>query len=182
MKVAIYIRVSTNEQTTENQKIRLIEYAERQGWSYVIFDETMSSRKARPVKQHLLNLLRKKEFTTLLIYKLDRWARSSQELIIDFNELYKRGINIVSVSDNIDLSTATGKLQFHILAAFASFERDLIRERTLEGLHRARLQGKRLGRPPGRKDSRPRKKSGYYVRYMKMNDQEVPIQPSYSSF
>ncbi len=172
-KAIIYCRVSTQEQTTENQKIRLVKYAEDQGWEYQLFEEQMSSRKTRPIKQHVLDMLRKKEFTTLLIYKLDRWARSSQELIMDFNELYNKGINIVSVSDNIDLGTATGRLQFHILSAFASFERDLIRERTLEGLHRARMQGKILGRPKGRKDKHPRKKGGYYLRYMASNHPNI---------
>ncbi|MBI5065060.1 recombinase family protein [Candidatus Woesearchaeota archaeon] len=167
MKVAIYCRVSTDEQTTENQKIRLVEYAHRQGWQYEIFEETMSSRKTRPVKQHVLQLLRNREVDGLLIFKLDRWARSTQELIMDFDELYRKNINIISISDNIDLSTATGRLQFEILACFASFERSLIRERTMEGLHRAKLQGKKLGRPSGSKDSHPRRKSGYYWRYLK---------------
>jgi putative DNA-invertase from lambdoid prophage Rac len=88
--------------------------------------------------------------------------------------LYNKQINIISLSDNIDLSTATGRLQFQILAAFASFERDLIRERTIEGLNRARMQGKKLGRPKGRKDSRPRKKSGYYLRHV--NGKQTPLQ------
>lgn len=166
MKAAIYCRVSTEEQTTENQRLRLTEYAERQGGVYSVFEETESSRKTRPIKAHVLNQLRVKEFDTLLIYKLDRWARSSQELILELTELFNRGINIISLSDNIDLSTATGKLQFQILSAFAEFERNLIRERTLEGLHRARKQGKTLGRPKGSTDRKRRRKGGYYARYM----------------
>lgn len=166
MKAAIYCRVSTEEQTTENQKIRLVEHAERNGWQYEVFEETESSRKTRPIKAALLSKLRTKEFDILLIYKLDRWARSSQELILEFNELYSKGIKIISVSDNIDLGTATGKLQFQILSAFAEFERNLIRERTLEGLRRAKIQGKHLGRPKGSKDTKRRRKGGYFMRYM----------------
>ena len=108
--------------------------------------------------------LRLREFDCLLIWKLDRWARSSQELTIEIEELYNKGIIFISLSDNIDLSTATGKLQFQILSAFAEFERNLIRERTLEGLNRARKEGKRLGRPKGSKDKKVRKKGGYYMR------------------
>jgi DNA invertase Pin-like site-specific DNA recombinase len=167
MKVCIYARVSTEDQTTENQTIRLQEYARNQKWEFDTYEETMSSRKTRPMKAVVMQKLRDKEYDTLLIFKLDRWTRSSQELLLEFDELYNKGINIISVSDNIDLSTATGKLQFQILSAFAEFERNLIRERTMEGLHRARKQGKNLGRPKGSKDSKVRKKSGYHLRWSK---------------
>ena len=161
MKVAIYCRVSTDEQTTENQKLRLTEYAKRMGWDFEIFEEVMSTRKTRPVKYNLLQLLRKKKFAGLLIYKLDRWARSSRELIMELNELHEKGIQIISVSDNIDLDSSMGQLQFQILSAFAEFERNLIRERTIEGLKRTK---KRLGRPRGSKDKKRRRKSGYLLR------------------
>ena len=165
MKIAIYCRVSTEEQTTENQKIRLTEYAKRNKWDYEIIEEVMSSRKTRPKKAELLQRLRLKEFDGVLIYKLDRWARSSYELLNEIQELHNKNICFISLSDNIDLSTATGKLQFTILSAFAEFERNLIRERTLEGLNRAKAQGKTLGRPKGKKDTKQRKKGGYYMRY-----------------
>lgn len=167
MRVAIYCRVSTEEQTTDNQEIRLVEYAKRMNYDYQVFKEVMSSRKTRPIKSKVLQKLRNREFDAVLIYKLDRWARSSQELSLEIEELYNKGIMFISQSDNIDLSTATGKLQFQILSAFAEFERNLIRERTLEGLHRAKAQGKQLGRPKGSKDKKVRKKSGYYLRHTK---------------
>lgn len=164
-RVAIYARVSTGEQTTQNQIIRLKEFADRQGFAYEIFEEVESSRKTRPIKADLLKRLRSREFDGVIIWKLDRWARSSQELSLEIEELFNKGIVFISLSDNIDLSTATGKLQFQILSAFAEFERNLIRERTLEGLNRARSQGKQLGRPKGSKDKKDRKKSGYYLRH-----------------
>ena len=163
-KVALYVRVSTSEQTVENQKIRLVEYAERFGYSYDIYEETESSRKTRPVKQSLLAKLRQDCYTSVIIYKLDRWARSSTELILDTKELIDKGIGFISISDNLDFTTAAGKLQFQILSAFAEFERELIRERTIEGLHRAKLQGKQSGRPKGSKDTKQRRKSGYILR------------------
>ena len=129
--------------------------------------ETESSRKTRPVKADLLNMLRNKEYSAVVVYKLDRWARSSSELILDVTELVKKGIGFISISDNLDFSTATGKLHFHILSAFAEFERELIRERTIEGLKRAKSQGKALGRPKGSKDVKQRRKSGYILRQAK---------------
>ena len=102
-----------------------------------------------------------------MVYKLDRWARSSSELILEINELVGKGIGFYSYSENLDFGTATGKLLFNLLSSFAEFERDLIRERTLEGLHRAKIEGKKLGRPKGSKDSKTRKKSGYILRQVK---------------
>lgn len=173
MKAILYCRVSTQEQTTENQKIRLVEYAERHNYDYELIEEVESSRKTRPKKAEALRRLRNKEFDTLIIWKLDRWARSSYELLGEIQELHNKGIIFISISDNLDLSTATGRLQFHILSAFAEFERNLIRERTLEGLYRAKKQGKILGRPKGSKDKKDRKKGGYYLRYMDKKDPPV---------
>lgn len=164
--LAIYCRVSTDEQTTNNQELRLVEYAKREGYDYEVVNEVMSSRKTRPKKAALMQRLRKREFDAVLVWKLDRWARSSRELMLEIEELYNKGITFISLSDNLDLSTATGKLQFQILSAFAEFERNLIAERTKEGLNRAKKEGKTLGRPMGAKDKKVRRKSGYYARYL----------------
>lgn len=163
-KIALYVRVSTSDQTVENQKIRLIDYAEKKSLNYDIFEEIESTRKTRPVKQALLARLRNNEYEAVVIYKLDRWARSSTELILDTKELLDKGIGFISISDNLDFSSAAGKLHFAILSAFAEFERELIRERTIEGLRRAKMQGKHAGRPKGSKDTKKRKKSGYILR------------------
>ncbi len=163
-KVAIYVRVSTQEQTNENQILRLVEFAQSKEWQHDIYREVMSSRKTRPVKQELLAKLRAGDYDAVVVYKLDRWARSSTELILETKELLEKNIAFISVSDNLDFSTATGKLHFQILSAFAEFERELIRERTMEGLRRAKSQGKQMGRPKGRKDSKKRRTSGYILR------------------
>ncbi len=180
-KVALYCRVSTSEQTNENQKIRLVKYAEDNQLLFDVFEETESSRKTRPVKADLLQRLRKQEYSSVIVFKLDRWARSSSELIIDVSELVKKGIGFISVSDNLDFTTASGKLHFQILSAFAEFERELIRERTIEGLKRAKSQGKSLGRPKGSKDHKARRKSGYILRQAKVkkaaNDANGSFQP-----
>ena len=184
-KIALYIRVSTIEQTTENQKLRLIEYANQNGFDHDIFEEVESTRKTRPVKQALLTKLRQKEYDAIVVYKLDRWARSSTELILDVKEMVDKGIGFISISDNLDFTTAAGKLHFHILSAFAEFERELIRERTIEGLNRAKKQGKTVGRPKGSKDSKPRRKSGYIIREAqkrKQADIEKGIHKSLESY
>lgn len=164
MKIAIYCRVSTSEQTTATQKQLLQKYAKDKGYTYTTFEETESTRNTRPVKQKVLQLLRAGKFSGVLIYKLDRWARSSVELLLEIKELHDKGIAFISLSDNIDFSTATGKLQFAILSAFAEFERGLISERTKAGLARKKATGVQLGRKAGSKDKKPRKKSGYYIR------------------
>jgi putative DNA-invertase from lambdoid prophage Rac len=162
--VALYLRVSTTNQTVDNQRLRLVSWAETNGYTYDIYEETESSRKTRPVKQTLLLRLRAMEYDSVVVYRLDRWARSSTELILDVRELVDKGINFISLSDNLDFGSAAGKLHFQILCAFAEFERELIRERTIEGLRRSKLQGKQAGRPKGSKDSVKRKRSGYILR------------------
>lgn len=163
-KYAIYTRVSTREQTTDNQVKILLERAKREGWDYELFEEQESTRKTRPVKNQLMTRLRNKEFSHVVVLKLDRWARGMKELTDDILELQKREIMFISVRENIDLSTPTGKLQFNIICSFAEFERDLIRERTLDGLARAKSNGIKLGRPAGSKDKKVRSKAGYHLR------------------
>lgn len=147
MKVAIYIRVSTQDQTVENQRIVLTNYAGKMGWDYEVFEETESTRKTRPIQWNLYNRLLHKEFDGLLIYKFDRWARSTKELIEHMERLVEKGVEIHSFQENIDLNSSMGRAMLTIISAFAQLERDIIRERTLAGLARARAQGKKLGRP-----------------------------------
>jgi DNA invertase Pin-like site-specific DNA recombinase len=148
MKIAIYLRTSKTEQNLDNQKIPLIQYAERMGWQYDCFEEQESTRNTRPVQWELYNKLLKKEYDGLLIYKLDRWARSTKELIEHTDRLIEKNIRIISYTENIDFSSSMGQFMRTVMAAFAQLERDLIRERTLAGLARAKAWGKRLGRHP----------------------------------
>jgi putative DNA-invertase from lambdoid prophage Rac len=162
--VALYYRTSTHDQNTLNQNIRLRAYAEDRGWTYTEFEETESTRKTRPVKQQMFQMLRQGQFDAVVVYRLDRYARSSTELILEVKELVDLGVSFISVTENLDFNTAAGKLHFQILCAFAEFERELIRERTLEGLARAKTQGKTPGRPKGSKDKQKRNTSGYILR------------------
>jgi len=165
MRMALYARVSTYGQNLETQKMLLEKHANAQEWDYDFFVETESTRKTRPVKQNVLQALRNGDFKGVCVTKLDRWARDYPELIMDVNELTEKGLRFISLGDNIDLASATGRLIFHLFAALGQFERDRTLERTLEGQARARAQGKHMGRPPGKKDSNPRRKSGYNLRW-----------------
>jgi DNA invertase Pin-like site-specific DNA recombinase len=147
LNVAIYIRVSRSDLNLDNQRLKLEEYCKQKSWSYQVFEEKESTRKTRPIKLDVMNKLRSGEFQGVLVYKLDRWARSLQELIMDVNELKNRNRDFIVLTQPIDTTNSSGMLMFQILGAFAEFEREMIRERTLNGLDRARAQGKILGRP-----------------------------------
>ncbi len=147
IKLAIYVRTSKRDQHVENQRLVLERYAKSLGYSYDIYEEKESTRKTRPIKQEILNKLRKREYDGILIWKLDRWARSLQELIIDIDEITRKGLHFIVATAPIDTTNASGRLFINILASFAEFERDIIRERTIAGLDRARAEGKTLGRP-----------------------------------
>jgi DNA invertase Pin-like site-specific DNA recombinase len=148
MKVAIYIRVSKEELNPENQKIELEKYAKAMDWEYEIFEEKESTRKARPIKKQLFDLACNKKYDGILILKLDRWARSLQELINDLGILNQNKVRFQSLKENIILDNdPRNMLMIHILGAFAEFERAIIRERTMAGLYRARLEGRVGGRP-----------------------------------
>lgn len=147
MRAAIYLRTSKTEQILANQLNPLIAYAIKEGWEYKLFEEQESTRKTRPIQDGLYRALMRKEYDILLVYKFDRWARSVRELVTHLEDFEKKGVRFVSYKEAIDLGTATGKLMFQIIAAMAEFERELIRERTIAGLERARAEGKPLGRP-----------------------------------
>lgn len=158
MNVAAYLRVSTEEQNLDNQRLALKKYGESRGWKLTFFEEKESTRKTRPVKNEVYMKLMRQDFDALLIYKFDRWARSSKELLLDFDAMLERNIGIYSYTEAVDLTSSMGRAMLTIMSAFAQLERDLIRERTLAGLERAKAQGKKLGRPKGSKDKNYRRR------------------------
>lgn len=147
MKAAIYLRVSRTDLNLDNQRIPLLDYCNRMGWEHEVFEEKESTRHTRPVQVELFSRLCRKEYDVLLFYKLDRWARSLVELVIHMTTLHEKGVQVISLRENLDMGTASGRLMMNVFAMFAEFERDIIRERTLAGLARAKAQGKKLGRP-----------------------------------
>jgi len=166
-KAAIYVRVSTDEQDPEHQ-VRVLEtFASQQNIKvHKIYKDVVSGAKSsRPALNDLMFDSRAGLFNMVLVWKLDRLGRSLKHLIGIVEEWNQRNIDFVCISQNIDTRTSGGKLVFHIFGAIAEFERELISERTKLGMKKALKEG-RVGRPKGKKDSQPRNKSGYYVRYM----------------
>lgn len=149
MKCAIYARVSTVDQEPENQLIELRRYAEVRGWSVEEYvDRGVSgARDSRPALDRLVADARRRKVDVLLCWRLDRLGRNLRHLVVLLEELRTVGVAFVSLNEGIDATTPAGKLQLHILAALAEFERERIRERVKAGLARAKAQGTRLGRP-----------------------------------
>lgn len=152
VRCALYARVSTaGQQSVPAQLEALREYAGRRGWQIVQeVAEVGSGAKRRPKREELLRAARARELDVVAVMKLDRWGRSLTDLVSTLQELTDLGVAFVSVSDSIDLSTATGRLLAGILSAIAAFERDLIIERTRFGLQHAKKHGTRSGKAIGR--------------------------------
>jgi len=149
MRAAIYARVSTFDQEPENQLQELRRYIEARGWTGTEFvDRGVSGAKdKRPALDALLKDAKRRRFDVLVCWRLDRLGRNLRHLVTMLEDLQHVGVAFVSLGEGIDCTTPAGKLQLHILAALAEFERERIRERVIAGLQRAKAQGKKLGRP-----------------------------------
>lgn len=149
MRLILYARVSKAlEQSPENQLIPLRAFAKQAQHSVIgEFVDEISSRDTRPQKEAVLKMLRMNLADGVAFLALDRWGRTISELVLELEEFSKNGKSLISLREGLDYTSAVGKLQANMYAAFADYEREIIRERTLLGLARARAQGKTLGRP-----------------------------------
>jgi DNA invertase Pin-like site-specific DNA recombinase len=150
-KVGIYTRVSTLDQTIDNQLIELRDHCSKMGWEVVkeYADEGLSgtlSRDKRPALNSLIKDAYRKRFDTVVCWDISRIGRSMKELILFLTDMKDRGIGICSVRQGFDTSTSMGEIMFQFVGILSSWEREMIRERTLAGLERARREGKTLGR------------------------------------
>ena len=154
MTVALYLRVSTDQQTLEPQRIELTKYCEARGWTIAAeFTDVISGAKAsREGINELMARMRKGEFGAVLAVKIDRIARSMSNFAMIYEELSKHGVALVISSQGIDTSNdnPTARLHMQILGAFAEFERNLIRERTRAGMAAAKARGSKIGHPSTR--------------------------------
>jgi len=150
-RVALYARVSTlNNQDPEMQLVELREYAARRGWQIVdeFIDQGVSGcKESRPALNRLMADACRRRFDAILVWKIDRFGRSLKHLVNALAELAALGVAFISLRDNLDLSTPSGRLMFQIIGAMAEFERALIQERVRAGLRNARAKRRRLGRP-----------------------------------
>ena len=145
----IYARVSTGEQSLEMQLLELIRFCEARGWQIRKYlDSGISGAKERrPQLDALWVDARRRALDVVVVYRFDRFARSTRRLVNTLHEFDSLGIQFVSLHENVDTTTPNGRLVFTIFAAIAEFERELIRQRVKSGLAAAKANGKRLGRP-----------------------------------
>jgi DNA invertase Pin-like site-specific DNA recombinase len=150
-KAAIYTRVSTMDQHPEMQREELIDYVKRRGWNLYkeYSDKGMSGAvERRPALDALLEDCRRGKIDIVVVWKFDRFARSLKQLLNALELFRTLNVGFVSCTESIDTSLPHGEMLFQIMGAIAQWERSLIGERVKAGLHHARSQGKRLGRPP----------------------------------
>lgn len=149
MQVALYARVSTHDQQTLPMQLKAMrDYAKKRGWKikYEI-QEIGSGAKTRPKREELLKEARRRQVDAIIVWRLDRWGRSVSDLIGTIRELTDTGVGFVSLTEAFDLTTPAGKALSGMLAVFAEFERDILRERVKAGIAHSRSQGKPHGRP-----------------------------------
>ncbi len=151
-KAAIYARVSTFEkgQDPETQLIQLREYVSRRGFDLVgeYVDYASGTTEHREQYQLMLDLVRKRKIDVVLVWRYDRFARSTQALVNALKEFHSLKVDFISYQENIDTTTPQGELIFNIMASLAQFESTLISSRVKAGMARAKAQGKRISRPP----------------------------------
>src|SRR5580658_4449656 len=148
-RVGLYARVSTFDQHTIPLQIRAMrEYAVRRGWIIALqVKEVGSGAVQRQLREKLLDAARRREIDVVLVWRLDRWGRSVADLLATLQELNHLGVGFVSLTEALDLTTPAGRATAALLAVFAEFEREILRERVRSGLAHARRNGKKLGRP-----------------------------------
>jgi DNA invertase Pin-like site-specific DNA recombinase len=149
MRCALYARVSTADQQTENQTAELRQYASARGWTVAEYTDAgvSGAKDRRPALDRLVADAKRRRFDVVLVWRLDRLGRNLRHLVTLLDDLQALGVAFVSIGEGIDCTTPAGKLQLHVLAALAEFERGRIAERVKAGLARVKAQGKRLGRP-----------------------------------
>jgi DNA invertase Pin-like site-specific DNA recombinase len=148
-RAGLYARVSTQDQQTIPMQTRALrEYATRRGWTIALqVKEIGSGTSQRERREQLLEAARRREIDVVLVWRLDRWGRSVTDLLATLQELEHLGVGFVSLTEALDLTTPAGRAMAGLLAVFAEFEREILRERVRAGLAHARQNGQRLGPP-----------------------------------
>lgn len=149
LRVGLYARVSTHDQQTlPLQQSAMREYALRRAWSIALqIDDIASGASDRPLRNEILLAARRREIDLVLVWRLDRWGRSLVDLVNSMQELHALGVGFVSLTEALDFTTPSGRAMAGMLAVFAEFEREILRDRVKAGIAEARQQGKPHGRP-----------------------------------
>jgi len=149
-KIAVYVRVSTKDQSVDMQLHDLERYSRERGLDvFKVYEDNgiSGTKETRPALSELMNDAKKKKFDMVLVWRFDRFARSTKHLVTALHEFRHIGIDFISFQENIDTSSPLGEAIFTIISAMSTLERDIIAERVKGGLRKARAKGKRLGRP-----------------------------------
>jgi putative DNA-invertase from lambdoid prophage Rac len=148
-RAALYARVSTHDQQTLPLQSRAMrEYALNRGWTVAMqVKEVSSGASVRLLREDLMKAARRREIDVILVWRLDRWGRSVTDLLATLQELEQLRVGFVSLTEALDLTTPAGRAMAGLLAVFAEFEKEILRERVRAGLAHARANGKQLGRP-----------------------------------
>jgi DNA invertase Pin-like site-specific DNA recombinase len=150
LRAGLYARVSTNDQQTLPMQLRALrEYAARRGWSVISqVKEVGSGASERQMRETLMDAARRRDVDVVLVWRLDRWGRSVTDLLATLQELEHLGVGFVSLTEALDLTTPAGRAMAGLLAVFAEFEREILRERVRAGLAHARSQRQASGPSP----------------------------------
>jgi DNA invertase Pin-like site-specific DNA recombinase len=149
MRAALYARVSTHDQQTLGLQVEaMTAYLKGRGWVVAKqVQDVGSGAKDRPQREALLRAARRREIDVVVVWRLDRWGRSLPDLVVTLRELTELGVGFVSLTEALDLTTPTGRAMAGMLAVFAEFEREVLRERVRAGIAQARREGRLHGRP-----------------------------------
>ena len=149
MRVALYARVSTHDQQTLPLQLEAMRtYVATKGWTVAReVTDISSGAKVRPEREALMKAARRREIDAILVWRLDRWGRSLPDLVVSLKELGELGVGFLSLMEALDLTTPTGRAMAGLLAVFAEFERDILRERVKAGIAQSQAKGKPHGRP-----------------------------------
>jgi DNA invertase Pin-like site-specific DNA recombinase len=168
MKVAIYCRVSTEKQELEQQIESCKKFCEYKGYEYELFSDIMTGKHMqRPEFLKMLDRIRRFEFNGLVLFRFDRLGRNAREVVTLLEEFENKGIQVISINENIDTSNPIGKAVRDIIIRLAQLERENISIATKQRLQAIKESGKAWGRPFGSKDKQERKKEGYKERWKK---------------
>ena len=150
MRVGLYARVSTHDQQTLPMQLSaMADYASRRDWEIVLeVKDVASGATSRPRREELLKAARRRELDVIVVWRLDRWGRSVSDLIASLQELQALKVGFVSLTEALDMTTPSGRALAGMLAVFAEFERDILRDRVRAGIAQAQKEGRPHGRPP----------------------------------
>jgi putative DNA-invertase from lambdoid prophage Rac len=148
-RAGLYARVSTHEQQTLPMQLAAMrQYVSRRGWTVAIeVQEVASGAKERPERQRLIDAARRRDVDAIVVWRLDRWGRSVADLVTTLHDLTTVDVGFISLNEALDLTTPSGRALAGMLAVFAEFERDILRDRVRAGIAQARKEGKPHGRP-----------------------------------